>query len=356
MYEFDLKTLMKTWAAAKKRFLLNVLVAMVLGLIVSFSIPREYMATCSLASESQEEDAAGLSSLAAMAGINIGKSADAISPDLYPKVVSSRRFLVNILYVEVETTDGEHMTYETFLRTRNRQPWWGRVTSAVRNLIKKLVASDTQKQGLPNRIDPEHMTQEQEALVEGLKGLVTCRMNELDYTIELSVRAQDPLVCKTLVDTVQAHLQDFITAYRTNKARNDLHYYQQLEEEANARYLTAQRNYAAYCDAHQGTLLKAYQTEQERLENELSIALNTYTQMKRQVQVAEAKVQEKTPAFTVIEASTVPNRHVAPRRMLMTLFCMFLAFAGTLMYYYLRLLFQGTRSQDSVPLLGGEEL
>jgi len=341
MYEFDLKTLIKTLTAAKKRFLLNTLVAMVLGLIISFSIPREYIATCSLASESQEEDAAGLSSLAAMAGINIGKSADAIGPDLYPKVVASRRFLVNILYVEVETSDGERMTYEQFLRTKNRQPWWGSITSAVKRFIKNLTTSQSQSPVTSNRINPEHMTREQEALVDGLKGLVTCRMNELDYTIELSVRAQDPLVCKTLVDTVQAHLQNFITAYRTNKARNDLRYYQQLEEEANGRYLLAQRNYAAYCDAHQGTLLKAFQTEQERLENELSIALNTYTQMKQQVQMAEAKVQEKTPAFTVIEASTVPNRHVAPRRMLMTLFCMFLAFAGTLVFYYVRLLLKG---------------
>jgi len=339
MYEFDFKTLMLTLWSARRRILLNCGIALVAGVIIALSIPRTYVADCTLASESQEDDAGGLSSLASMAGINLSRSTDAIGPDLYPNVVSSRSFLVDLLYVEVQTQEGDRLSYYDYLRTRTRQPWWNWPFSALKQWMKSVLPSEKTQRLPGQRIDPEHMSREEELLVEGLKGAVGCRVNELDYTISLTVGAQDPNVAKQMVDTVMVHLQDFITAYRTSKARTDLRYYQQLEAETNQKFLQAQRDYAAYCDTHQGLILQAYQTEQERLENELQIALAAYTQMKQQVQMAEAKVQEKTPAFTLIEKSTVPTRPATPKRMLMVLAFMLLTFLGTCGWLYVKLLF-----------------
>ena len=136
------------------------------------------------------------------------------------------------------------------------------------------------------------------------------------------------------------HLQNFITAYRTNKARNDLQFYQKLEKETNQKYIESQKVYADYCDSHQGIILQAYQTELERLENELQVALSAYTQMKQHVQMAEAKVQEKTPAFTLIEKSTVPNKASSPKKLLILIAFLFLSFTGTCGWLYVKLLFQ----------------
>ena len=339
MYEFDFKTLLKTLLDARRRILTNCCIALLLGLIVAFSIPKEYMASCTLASETQEGDAGQLGSLASLAGFNLLKTTDAIGPDLYPSVVASRSFLVDLLYVQVETKDGERLSYNEYLKTKTRAPWWDYITKPLKDFLKSLSSESDSKKGPNDRIDPEHMTRDEEALVEGLKGIVTCKVNELDYTIGLDVRSQDPNVSKIMVDTVMAHLQDFITVYRTNKARTDLRYYQQLEAEASQKYMETQKDYADYCDSHQGIILQAYQTELERLENELQIALATYTQMKQQVQMAEAKVQEKTPAFTVIEKSTVPNRPVAPKKLLMLIGFLMLGFLGTCGWLYVKLLF-----------------
>ena len=75
------------------------------------------------------------------------------------------------------------------------------------------------------------------------------------------------------------------------------------------------------------------------LENEMQNAFNAYTQMKQQVQMAEAKIQERTPVFTTIEDSYVPTKPVAPKKALILVAYLMISVLGTAAYYYLKLLF-----------------
>lgn len=61
--------------------------------------------------------------------------------------------------------------------------------------------------------------------------------------------------------------------------------------------------------------------------------------MKQQVGVAEGKVQEKTPVFTIVEDSYVANRATSPKKILFLLAAMFLGTFGTVIWCYFRLLF-----------------
>ena len=72
MYEFDLKTFVRIIVKSKKWIIINCCIAMGLAIVVAFSIPKEYSASVSLASELQGEEniAGGLGSLASMAGSN----------------------------------------------------------------------------------------------------------------------------------------------------------------------------------------------------------------------------------------------------------------------------------------------
>ena len=96
-----------------------------------------------------------------------------------------------------------------------------------------------------------------------------------------------------MTDAAQKRLQSFIIEYRTNKACADYKYYVSLEEQLRAKYKTAQSKFATYADSHQDLELKSYETKLTDLENEMQNAFNAYTQMKQQVQVAEAKIQER---------------------------------------------------------------
>ena len=88
--EIDLIELaQKVWASRKLVFKACGIAALV-GLVVAFSIPKEYSTSVTLAPESGGKSGGGsMGALAAMAGINLGTSSgeDALSPELYPDIV-----------------------------------------------------------------------------------------------------------------------------------------------------------------------------------------------------------------------------------------------------------------------------
>lgn len=103
--EIDLIELaQKVWASRKLVFKACGIAALI-GLVVAFSIPKEYSTSVTLAPESGGKSAGGsMGALAAMAGINLGTSSgeDALSPELYPDIVSSTPFLIELFDVRVK--------------------------------------------------------------------------------------------------------------------------------------------------------------------------------------------------------------------------------------------------------------
>ena len=141
--------------------------------------------------------------------------------------------------------------------------------------------------------DPFRLKPDENRIAEALGQRVMVAVDKKNSLVTLSVTMQDPLVSATVADTVMHNLQTYVTDYRTNKARNDLEFTQQLYDESQRDYYGAQQRYARYMDANQNVVRRAVRTEQERLENEMTLAYNIYNQMAQQLQVAKAKVQER---------------------------------------------------------------
>lgn len=342
MNQFDLKTFLHTLLQSKKRILLNCIYALIAGLIIAFSIPKTYLANASLAPEMGNDEMLGggaMSSLSSLAGINLNKQGDAIGPTLYPDVISSNAFLVDLLSVKVKTKEGEALTYAEYLKNKIHSPWWAWPKKQLTKLIGSILSKDSQKRKEGEAINPKQLTLEEEMMLENIRGQVFCVVDEENGIINLFAYSQDPSVSCLLVDSVSRHLQNFITHYRTNKARNDLAYYQKLEKEAYVKYNEAKEKYATYCDHHMNVTLQSILSERESLENELQIAFNAYSTMKQQVQMAQAKVQEKTPAFTAVQESSVPNKADSPKKIFILMGMIFVAFAGTICWIYVKLLF-----------------
>lgn len=151
-------------------------------------------------------------------------------------------------------------------------------------------------------------------LVEALRQRVTASVDQKTNVVTIDVKMQDPLVSAILADTVVARLQEYVTDYRTNKARHDLEYAIKLNEEAKASYYKAQQRYADYLDRNQGLAFHSAQTMRDRLENESALTFNLYNQTAQQVQRAQAKVQENTPVYAVVVPATVPIKADSPKR------------------------------------------
>ena len=141
--------------------------------------------------------------------------------------------------------------------------------------------------------------------------------------ITISTEAQDPLICKTIADSVRQRLQEFITTYRTKKARNDVDYYAKLTADAKAEYEQVRQKYSSYADANMDVVLESYKSKTEDLENDMQLKYNAYTALQTQLQAARAKLRENTPAFTLLQGAAVPIKASKPKRMIFVLGIMF---------------------------------
>ena len=330
--EIDLLELAgKVWA--ERRLVLKWCgVAVVVALVVGFSIPKEYTTTVMLAPEVEggSRSLGGLSSLAGMAGINVnaGESSDALYPELYPDIVSSVGFTTELFPVSVEDEEGElKTTLYNYLKEEQRSPWWSAILSFPFKCIGWIASlfRDEEEENVGQGIDPFRLTEDETDVVKMLNERISVSVDKKTSVITLSVTMQDPLISATMTDTVMQKLQNYITEYRTNKARHDLDFTQKLYDEAQKKYYVAQQAYADYVDMNQNISLRSVQTRQERLQNEMNLAYNLYNQTAQQLQLAKAKVQENTPVYTIVQAATVPLKASKPSKLMLLVGFVFLA-------------------------------
>ena len=175
-------------------------------------------------------------------------------------------------------------------------------------------------------VNPFRLTKRQDQIARSIANKVSCTVDKKNYVISISVEAQDPLICATLTDTVQARLQQFITDYRTSKARKDLEYYQKLWSDAKIKYEKVRQAYGSYADANNDIILESYKLKENDLENEMQLLYNNYTALQAQVQQARAKLTLQTPAFTTLQSASVPLKPAGPKRMLFVIGMTFLTF------------------------------
>lgn len=330
--EIDLLELAgKVWA--ERRLVLKWCgVAVVVALIVGFSIPKEYTTTVMLAPEVEggSRSLGGLSALAGMAGINVdaSESSDALYPELYPDIVSSVGFTTELFPVSVEDEEGElKTTLYNYLKEEQRSPWWSAILSLPFKCIGWITSlfRDEEEENVGQGIDPFRLTKDESDVVKMLNERISVSVDKKTSVITLSVTMQDPLISATMTDTVMQKLQNYITEYRTNKARHDLDFTQKLYDEAQKKYYVAQQAYADYVDMNQNISLRSVQTRQERLQNEMNLAYNLYNQTAQQLQLAKAKVQENTPVYTIVQAATVPLKASKPSKLMILVGFVFLA-------------------------------
>lgn len=330
--EIDLLELaLKLWRQ-KKKIAIWCLVGALIGLVVAFSIPREYTTDVKLAPElgNGQKVSGSIGAMAAMVGIGSAAQGgnDAVNPTLYPDVVSSVPFLVGLFNVPVEETKGEKaIPLKEYIEDDLRSPWWSVVMGLPFKLIGMLTSND-EEEDLNKPTDTFHLTKSEDLIVKALQTRINASVDTKTSVITISVMMQDPLISATLADTVVNRLQEYITDYRTNKARQDLKYAELLNDEAKENYYKAQQEYADYLDRNNGLILHSAQTTRERLQNEATLAFNLYNQTAQQLQLAKAKVQENTPVYATVTPATVPIKPTSPRKPLILVGFVFLAFVA----------------------------
>lgn len=340
LHEINLARFWKLFLSYKKTFIIVWIATAAWALMIGFSIPRTYMSEVKLAPEaSNTPDIGALGSIGSMMGLKMGglTGDDAIVPTLYPDVLQSPDFMLDVLNIKVSTKDGKikNMPYKTYLTKHCKAEWWN---AGMAWIVRKILPPKKEKSIYPSKDGQGSqlimLSKEDGELLKLLKSCIDCSTDKKTDVISIQVVDQDPLVATILVDSISERLQTFITNYRTKKARVELKNIQNLHNKAYAEYQKAQKEYAQFADTHTDLVLNEYKVKEEYLENDMQLKFNVYSQLSAQLHATEAKVMQRTPVYTTIQAAMVPYKHIAPKKLTILLLYLILSTFGCFVWVY----------------------
>ena len=311
--EIDLIGILRKIIGIRKTIYKAAGIGLVVGIIVAISIPKQYTVGVTLSPEMGNTKAGGLSGLAASflgSGMAINEGTDALNASLSADIVSSTPFLLELSTMKIPALEGETMTLNVYLDEES-SPWWsyviglpGMAIGGVKSLFiseeDEFMSSDKASHGTIE------LSKKESVKIETLKRKIAASVDKKTAMTTVAVTFQNPKVAAIVADSVVGKLQEYIINYRTSKAKEDCVYLERLFKERQQEYYVAQKKYADYLDSHDNIILQSARAEQERLQNDMSLAYQVYSQVASQLQVARAKVQEEKPVFAVVEPAVVP--------------------------------------------------
>ncbi len=324
----DYKLVFKKIWGYRRIYFYTLPIAFILASLYIICIPREYHAETKVAPEMGNNSAAGtLGSIASSFGFDLSEmqTTDAITPLLYPDLMDDNGFVISLLKIRIKTEELD-TDYYTYLKKHQKPAFWNDIMDFLTSLFP---SKDT---SVKKKFDPYNLSKTDDQIVQKVRGDIKVSVDKKTGVISILTGAQDATVAKILADSTRERYQQFITTYRTNKARIDMTYYKGLMDNAKKEYEDVCYQYSKYSDSNMNLQLEAYKTKLTNLENEMQIKYNTYTTVVTQYQASKAKVQERTPAFTLVQGAAVPIKPDKPKRMLFVATMVFLAFMGTSVY------------------------
>lgn len=354
--QIDWMGILRQVLAIRKTLYKAAAVGVVLGILIALGTPKQYTVSITLSPEmGSSKSGSGLASMAAsFLGGSIGSdSPDALNATLAPDIVASTPFLLELFDARVVSQDKQIDTTFTAYLDEQKSSWMGYVLKAPGMAISgiKSLFSDKEEKTATIQKGAIELNEKDAAKLEGLRQQIMADVDKKTAITTLSVTLQDPKVTATIADSVVSKLQQYITAYRTSKAKEDCQYLEKLYKERQQEYYDAQQRYARYVDANSNVVFQSTLAERERLQNDMNLAYQVYSQVAQQLQVARAKVQEEKPVFAVVEPAVVPLNPSGTSRKVIVLGFIFLAVAFTgawelLGKKYWQLLKEGLKQKD----------
>ena len=303
----------------------------IVGLVVGFSIPKTYTASVTFAPEMQQKTSSGVSSIASMMGVNLNNSVDAISVEMFPDVVHSTPFIVELFDIPVtfERKDSViTVPLVEYMKEYQRSPWWSIVIKVPFKLFgwcMDLVTPDKEEVVCDGTLNPHNLPKEERDIVKYFAENILIDVDKKSFKTQMSIDMQDPYVVATVMDAIIENLKDYMSGYRTSKARQDVENLEVICEQRKSDYYKAQQTYANYIDSNKNVILHSAQADRERLQQEMNLAYQVYSQVATQLEGARIQAEQAKPVFVIINPVTVPINRTSPSKVKLLIIFMLLA-------------------------------
>ena len=302
-------------------------VFVVLGVLVALFSAKVYTASCDIVPDTSKSGSSKMSSLAALAGVNLGGGEDvtALSPLVYENIMNGTSFRKELMQTKIDFEDIDKPVsfFDYYTSEEYNKP-------SVLSYIKKYTI------GLPfvilNAIRGEQSEPDYSAVgnsdgptLETLSKDEFNAMNILGQSISLTLDQKKGYVTITsnmpeavaaaqLVQATVVLLQKYITEFKIAKVQSNLDFIQSRYDEAKKNFEDIQVRRAAFRDANTNTNKYSARVEAEKLDAEYTLAMNLYSELAAQLEQAKIEVKKDTPMLTVVRPVTVPYKKSKPSR------------------------------------------
>ena len=302
-------------------------VFMVLGVLVALFSAKVYTASCDVVPQSSKSGpSSSMSSLAALAGINLNaaQSAESLSPNVYENIMGSTTFRKELMQtmIDFEKVDHPVSFFDYYTSEEYNKP-------SVFSYIKKYTI------GLPFTIlnairgeqpEPDYsavggdenaietISEDEYNTMAILGESIGLSLDEKKGYVTITANMSEPLAAAQMAQATLTLLQKYITEFKIEKVQSNLDFVQERFDEAKRNFEDVQARRAKLRDANMNTSRYSARTELERLDAEYTLAQGVYTSLAQQVEQAKISVKETAPILTVIKPVTVPYKKSKPQR------------------------------------------
>ena len=338
----DIIALLKDFWSARKTILKITLIFAFLGFFVAIFSKNEFTASTTFVPVNQGKSVSGsLGGLASLAGINLGggTSGAEISPELYPQIVNSIPFQLELLNTLL-TIEGQEqsISYKDYYENVYSPGLLSNIkkyTIGLPGVLLSLLKSDVKEienNNVPQENQIIRISEEENELIEQLESQVSLAVNAKEGFVSISVTFPEATASAELALKAQKLLQDYALKFKTQKSLEQLSYIEDRYTEKQQEFNKIKIALARFQDENSGINTALGKTKLLQLQSDYDLIFSVYSELAKQLETQRLQVKQDTPLFTVLKPVTTPIQKSGPKRAMILVIYSFLGFVLSLGY------------------------
>lgn len=367
--EVDIWSLVRILWSGRRYVIIFTLAFLLLGIFHVSSGPEEFVSDAVLLQESAGDQGGTQRFLQNLSGgfgfgtssssSSGGGSSGELGPGMYPMIVESVEFQRELISKPIEfSAFEEEITLLEYFNEYHEEPLRDKVYSFVRaytvqlpfRIFDWIINFSLFEE---DKVDEQEEEEELDQRVLSLSTEESSAIGDVIPRIELVLDGNLITVNTTMPDRMSAamlnvivieQIQEYVTEYKVEKARQNVEFTESQLAVAEQRYNEAQRALAEFRDQNINISTNVARTEEESLSNHRDRMFNIYNSLSVEVEQARLRLQEETPVFSVMQKSSIPSRSLGTSNRIIVVFVILGVMFGFL-YIFGRLIYGKLKSE-----------
>ena len=303
-------------------------VFVVLGVLVALFSAKVYTASCDIVPDTGKSGNSKMSSLAALAGVNLGEGTDVtnLSPLVYENIMNGTSFRKELMQTKIDFEDidkpvsfFDYYTSEEYNKP-NVLSYIKKYTIGLPFVILNAIRGEQPEpdySAIGNSEGPtmETLSKDEYNALMILEQCVSLTLDNKNGYVTITTNMPEAVASAQLAQAAVVLLQKYITEFKIAKVQSNLDFIQSRYNEAKKNFEDIQIRRAAFRDANTNTNKYSARVEAEKLDAEYTLAMNLYSELATQLEQAKIEVKKDTPILTVVRPVTIPYKKSKPQRL-----------------------------------------